>query len=74
MSHQLLIFSQGSESRFAVNNRLLITWKQTSFRNHVTCRVLQSMIFSLSRFALSKWNHVSRSRVVVNGVVVMERP
>jgi hypothetical protein len=41
------------ESRFAVNNRLLITWKQASFRNHVTRRVLQSIIFSLSRFAVN---------------------
>ena len=43
------------ESRFAVNNRLLITCdlKQASFRNHVTRRVLQSIIFSLSRFAVN---------------------
>ena len=41
------------ESRFAVNNRLLMTWKQSSFRNHVTRRVLQSIIFSLSRFAVN---------------------
>ncbi len=41
------------ESRFSVNNRLLITWKQLSFRNHVTRRVLQSIIFSLSRLAVN---------------------
>jgi hypothetical protein len=39
---------------FAVNNRLLITWKQSSFRNHVTRRVLQSIIFSLSRFTVNR--------------------
>ena len=54
------------ESRFAVNNRLLITSKHW-FRNRTTRRVLHSLIFFTVAFC-SKWNHVSRSRVAVNGI------
>jgi hypothetical protein len=59
------------ESRFAVNNRLLMTWKETSFRNHVTRRVLQSNNIFTVVFC-SKCNHVSRSRFAVNGITVMD--
>jgi hypothetical protein len=47
-------YPEGMESRFAVKNRLLTTWKQASFGNHVTRRVLQSIIFSLSRFTVNR--------------------
>ena len=68
------------ESHFTVHNRLSKTidnMKEVSFRNHVTCRVFQSIIFSLSCFAVNVITchvHVSRSRVAVNGIELMGDP
>ena len=36
-------------------------------------RVLQSIIFSTAAFC-SKWNRVSRSRLAVNGITLMDMP
>jgi hypothetical protein len=39
------VFQSIIESRFAVNNRPLISWSKNPCRNRVTCRVLQSILF-----------------------------
>ena len=62
------------ESRFPVNNRLLITWIMYRFRNHVTYHVFQSIILFNVVFFIIKWNHVSCSRFAGNGIVLIVRP
>jgi hypothetical protein len=58
MTYQILLFSQGRESRFAVNNRLLITWKESLFRNNVTRRIFTvNNIFTVA--CCSKWNRAN---------------
>jgi hypothetical protein len=58
-----------TKSRFAVNNRLLITWRKNRFRNRVTRRDFQSIIFFTVAFC-SERNNVSRSRFAVNGIAL----
>ena len=54
----------------------LNTWRKLHkhrFRNRVTRRVLQSILFFTVGFC-SKWNRVSLSRFTVNGITLMTPP